>query len=252
MVDDLARASGAAAGNVLVVVQAREHSTRLPGKIHMELSKGESMLYHVCKRAEKLGDVFVATPPKDMDENDVLGRFWRVAQQHPTVDTFVRITADCPLLDWQFSLSLLDYYQSHRVDFVGTAPELDGLDTEVFSRSLLEYVHETGTGRDREHVTSLMRTTAAWKRIVTFPGQGPFRWSVDDREGLDFVRRVFATCDECRRGVPHHSNATGSIGGMDGRAPRWDLHAGADGGLVECVAFDVRMKRTGGGVYESR
>lgn len=242
-------------GEVLVIVQARTTSTRLPNKINLELSPGESMLYHVCKRAQKLGDVFVATPPPDLDENDVLGRFWRVAELHPEVDTFVRITADCPLLDWQFSLSLLDYFQSRRpeLSFVGTGPELDGLDTEVFSRMALEWANGEEDPKYREHVTKRMREHFSWyKKIVTFPNQGPFRWSVDDEAGLAFVRQVFAACDLCRRGVPHHSNALGSIGGMDGRAPRWDLHAADDGGLVECTAYEIRLTRMGGEVYESR
>jgi hypothetical protein len=51
--------------------------------------------------------------------------------------------------------------------------------------------------------------------------------------------------------VPHHSNAHSSIGGMDGRAPRWDLHAGPDGGLVECTAYEVRMERVGGEGYRT-
>lgn len=243
--------------NVLVIVQAREHSTRLPGKIHKLLSPGESMLYHVCKRAQKLGDVFVATPPPDLDENDVLRRFFRVLDRpeyRDTVTTVVRITGDCPLLDWQFSLSLLDYKLQHpELFYVGTGPELDGLDTEVFSLGgLVVTAMVDGGGRSREHVTSYMRTHDVPKKIVTFPNQGPFRWSVDDEAGLAFVRQVFAACDLCRRGVPHHSNALGSIGGMDGRAPRWDLHAADDGGLVECTAYEIRLTRMGGEVYESR
>jgi len=232
----------------LVIVQARSGGKRLPGKIHMLLSPGESMLYHVCKRAEKLGPVFVATPPPDLPEDDVLSRFWRVAEQHPEVDTFVRITADCPLLDWQFSLTLMDAHARGGVDFVGTHWSLDGLDTEVFSRDALERacVHES----EREHPTLWMRDALRTK-IVKFPGQGPFRWSVDDEMGLEFVRRVMAACDHCRDGVPHHSNAHSSIGGMDGRAPRWDLHAGPDGGLVECTAYEVRMERVGGEGYRT-
>lgn len=239
--------------NVLVIVQARSGGTRLPGKIHMELSPGESMLYHVCKRAEKLGEVFVATPPPDLDENDVLSRFWRVAEMHPEVDTFVRITADCPLLDWQFSLSLLDYYLQHRhcglVDYVVTGWELDGLDTEVFSRAALRAAHHC-VESDREHPTRRMRHNQLG-RTVTFPGQGPFRWSVDDESGLDFVRRVFAACSFCAAGTPHHSNAQGSISGIDGRAPRWDLHAVPDGGLAECTSYEIRMERVGGAGYVS-
>lgn len=239
-------------GEVLVIVQARTTSTRLPSKIHMELSPGETMLQHVVKRARRLGDVFIATPPPDMDENDVLGRFKRVMDLHPTVQTFVRITGDCPLLDWQFSLSLLDHFKTNtRLDFLATGPELDGLDTEIFKRWVLACA-DVAKDADREHVTRWMRDKIPLQKIVTFPSQGPFRWSVDDQSGVDFVRAVFAQCDLCRDGIPHHSNATGSIGGQDGRAPRWDLHAGPDGGLVECTAYETRMSRVGGDVYVSQ
>ena len=240
--------------DVLVIVQARPGGQRLPGKIGMPI-QGKSMLSHVCARAAKLGEVFIATPPEDMDEDDVLGRFVRVAALHPHVQTFVRITADCPLLDWQFSLSLLDYFQKVNtdrpgaLDFIGTGWELDGLDTEVFSRwclmaaSMLDHTH-------REHVTKYMRQHMLTK-IVTFPGQGPFRWSVDDQEGLDFVRRVYDACEHCASGQPHHSNAAGSIGGNDKRVPVWDVHAGPDGGLLECTAYEIRMERVGGDGYKT-
>lgn len=42
--------------------------------------------------------------------------------------------------------------------------------------------------------------------------------------------------------APHHTNAAGSIGGDDGRAPRYDLHAVEDSGgvgLAECEAGDL-------------
>ena len=51
----------------------------------------------------------------------------------------------------------------------------------------------------------------------------------------DIAARV---CGFCDRAVPHHTNASGSISGAD-RAPRYDLHVGADGGLTECAAGDL-------------
>ena len=48
-------------------------------------------------------------------------------------------------------------------------------------------------------------------------------------------------CRLCTDGVPHHTNATGSIGGADGRHAILDLHVGAGGGLVECEAGDLRL-----------
>ena len=55
-------------------------------------------------------------------------------------------------------------------------------------------------------------------------------------------RVIRRACRHCRTGVPHHTNAVGSIGGDDGRSPRWDLHAVDDAGgvgLAECDAGDL-------------
>lgn len=240
--------------NLLVVVQARANSTRLPRKIYRELSPGKSMLWHVLERAERLGPVFLATPPPGLDENDVLGRFWKVAELHPEVDTFVRITADCPLLDVGVSQSIIDEYlygEGGNWDYVVTNAALDGLDTEVFSRlALSETYRDDRDGRSREHVTSWMREKL-YGKVMKLAG-GPYRWSVDDDSGLDFVRRVYGACDACRDGIPHHTNATGSIGGNDGRAPVWDLHVSEGGGLAECTAHDILMERVGGPAYVSQ
>ena len=85
--------------NVLIVVQARANSKRLPNKIWADLH-GKPMLQHVLERARHIGpEVFVATPPPGLDENDVLGRFKLVSEYYPDVEHFVRLTADCPLLD---------------------------------------------------------------------------------------------------------------------------------------------------------
>ena len=52
-----------------------------------------------------------------------------------------------------------------------------------------------------------------------------------------------AICPRCREGVPHHTNAQGSIGGDDHRAPVYDLHISTGGGLEECVAYAIWVLR---------
>ena len=52
----------------------------------------------------------------------------------------------------------------------------------------------------------------------------------------DIAGRV---CSLCARGVEHHTNAADSIGGDEGRTPRYDLHVGIGGVLVECEAGDL-------------
>lgn len=52
----------------------------------------------------------------------------------------------------------------------------------------------------------------------------------------EIIRRA---CWLCLAGKPHHTNAMGSIGGAEGRHPRYDLHVGEGGGLAECEAGDA-------------
>jgi len=210
---------------------------------------GEPMLAHVVKRVAQLGYPLVVAWPELEPEWDVLTRFVRVANRHPDVTRFIRVTADCPLWDAEVGRQVLAGW---RHGYYGTCLSMDGLDTEVFDRETLMEADEAETGIKREHVTVWMRANRALREPYHLPGT--YRWSVDDQTGLDFVRAVMAACEWCRRGTPHHQNSAGSIAGP-GRTPRWDLHqvdeATNRGGLVECRAYDIRMAKVGGPVYNS-
>ena len=52
----------------------------------------------------------------------------------------------------------------------------------------------------------------------------------------EVIRRA---CPLCLAQTPHHTNATHSIGGPEGRHPRYDLHVSEGGGLAECAAGDL-------------
>jgi spore coat polysaccharide biosynthesis protein SpsF (cytidylyltransferase family) len=231
--------------NPLVIIQARLNSTRLPNKIHANIC-GLSMLGHVVMRAKQIAPIVVAFPKPEEDENDVLSRFARVARQNPESDPLIRVTADCPMLDAGLGSGMVDRYDSGRYDIVATAPAFDGLDVEVFSRVALMHADVNAFSRyDREHVTPFMKRHLNYQEI---PLKGPaLRWSVDDEQGLAFVRSVFRACENCRRGVPHHTNSATSIGGSD-RTPVWELHQvdrpDNRGGLEECTAYDILMTRT--------
>jgi len=181
-----------------------------------------------------------AVPCLSGARDDVLARFAMVAQTYHTADTFVRLTADCPLLDVGVSRAVLGALTDD-LDLVHTGPELDGLDTEVFTRHALMEAHRYATDpADREHVTPWMRThlrALHW----TMPDFGPIRWSVDDPHHLAFVRAVYQACRLCAEGVPHHTHSVTSIGGGDRRLVL-DLHAVSDSGgvgLAECTASSI-------------
>jgi spore coat polysaccharide biosynthesis protein SpsF len=102
----------------LAIIQARMGSSRLPGKVMLDI-EGKPMLQHVVERAQKaslLDQVVIATtndPSDDILEgycrksglpfyrgslSDVLDRFYQAALQYQA-DVIIRLTADCPLLD---------------------------------------------------------------------------------------------------------------------------------------------------------
>jgi spore coat polysaccharide biosynthesis protein SpsF len=104
--------------NRLAIIQARMSSSRLPGKVLMDIS-GKPMLQRVIERtmqAKYINQVVLATSSDTSDDillkfcqkhgfpcfrgslPDVLDRFYQTAL-HYHADVIVRLTADCPLLD---------------------------------------------------------------------------------------------------------------------------------------------------------
>ena len=104
--------------NKVAIIQARMSSSRLPGKVMLDIA-GKPMLQHVVERAKHaslVDQVVLATttdPSDDLLEQycqkngiscyrgslpDVLDRFYQAAMQFQA-DVIIRLTADCPLLD---------------------------------------------------------------------------------------------------------------------------------------------------------
>lgn len=192
----------------LAIIQARLGSTRFPRKALAELC-GLRLIDHVVERAlaiRSVDDVVLAVPEGDgwmhplateaigVEPNDVLGRFAMVAAQHPTHDTIIRITGDCPLFNPAEAERVLALYRSipdcHYAWNVAPG-YCDGEDCEVFSREALLNAHWHATeASDREHVTSWIRANYP---VVTAMPQGQLhrrKTSVDTVADLEYVRSL--------------------------------------------------------------
>ena len=243
---------------VLTIVQARMGSKRFPGKVMVDLG-GKPMVRHVLERAAAIGDrAVLAVPRSDLvvwpwphlfrgEEEDVLTRMYDCAAAYnrtTPLDAVVRITADCPLLDTGLAHTALALFDGTRM--VSTPPELDGLDVEVMSfRDLKAAAFNALLRSDREHVTPWIKREVGWRPVGQIRAGNRIHWSVDTPEDLAWVRCVYETCPHCRGGAPHHTNAPDSIGGHRGRTLLTDLHVGAGGGLVECLAADLLEEKKG-------
>jgi glutamate-1-semialdehyde aminotransferase/spore coat polysaccharide biosynthesis protein SpsF (cytidylyltransferase family)/predicted dehydrogenase len=204
-------------GPVVVIIQARMGSSRLPGKSLAEIEK-RPMLWHVIQRVKRaclIDRVVVATSTSPADdaieamcaengvtcyrgsENDVLDRFY-VAARAEKASQVVRITADCPLIDPEVIDRVVRRFQRGDVDYaanfmVRTYP--DGLDTEVFSFAALERAwHEASKSSEREHVTPYLRIgkfRTANVECDSISLYQHYRWTVDEAEDLEFIRAVY-------------------------------------------------------------
>jgi len=174
--------SNRAAARVVVVAQARMSSSRLPGKVLMDLGPGRTLelLARRLARAQSVDALALATSDHRDDDpiaalgaqlgltvvrgplDDVLERY-RLAAERLRCDAIVRITADCPLIEPTVIDRVADLWRADAtVHYAWNTREPrtfpDGLDVEVVSRSALDAAAaESDDPYDREHVTPFVR-----------------------------------------------------------------------------------------------
>lgn len=204
---------------ITAVIQARLGSTRLPGKTMMVIENAP-LLGHLVNRIKAttyVNDIIIATTVNKRDdaivefagnnnlkfyrgsEEDVLDRFYNTCVEF-SVDTIVRVTPDCPLLDPQVVDLVVSAYIEGNYDYVSnviipTFP--DGLDTEVFSfQSLKKAWHEAELLSEREHVTAYIVKHPDKFRIFNVKRDGEdiswMRWTVDTQKDFEFIREMFS------------------------------------------------------------
>jgi spore coat polysaccharide biosynthesis protein SpsF len=200
----------------VAVIQARMASSRLPGKVLVDLA-GEPMLQHVVRRAAwaaTLNSVVVATSTAPSDDpvvrfcknrgvavfrgslEDVLDRYYRASELF-AADAIVRLTADCPLLDPRVIDRVVRVFLQGDYDYVSNVLECtypDGLDTEVIGRAALERCwREARLKSEREHVTPYIYKHPDRFKVCNVRHSedlSAYRWTVDEPRDLEVVRVI--------------------------------------------------------------
>ncbi|MEK6647284.1 MAG: glycosyltransferase family protein [Candidatus Firestonebacteria bacterium] len=201
---------------IVAIIQARMGSTRLPGKMLLNIA-GKPTIQHVWERIRlsKMIDEIVLATGKDQDndslanwaeynkvnfyrgsENDVLDRYYNAAKE-AAADAVVRITGDCPLLDFQIVDKVVEEFQRGDYDYVSnTHPPTfpDGLDVEVFSFAALKKAWtEARLKSEREHVTPYLwkhPEKFKLKNVIHSPDLSDLRWTLDTKEDLEFIKLI--------------------------------------------------------------
>jgi spore coat polysaccharide biosynthesis protein SpsF (cytidylyltransferase family) len=162
---------------ILAIIQARMSSSRLPGKVMLQLGDKPILQWIIdaAHAAPLIDGVVVATSTDPTDDiiwhycnerkiacyrgslTDVLERYAGAAHLYNATH-IVRLTADCPLLNpWVIDQTIVTHLVTES-DYTRSINWPDGLDVEVFTRQALDCaVMEAKTKYEREHVTPYFR-----------------------------------------------------------------------------------------------
>ncbi|NQU82940.1 MAG: glycosyltransferase family protein [Parcubacteria group bacterium] len=203
---------------IVAIVQARMGSTRLPGKVLMDV-EDKPVVWWVLerlKKAKRIDEIVLAIPDtKENDiladfakkynyiyvrgsEEDVLSRYYKTAKDRGA-DIIVRITADCPFVDPEIVDKVIKTHSEEGSDYTSNVVERTypkGLDTEVFNFDVLENAYlEAKQSHHREHVSAYFLENPEMFRLenVSAPldlQNSNMRITVDTQEDLDFIRKI--------------------------------------------------------------
>jgi spore coat polysaccharide biosynthesis protein SpsF len=202
----------------VVIVQARMGSTRLPGKVLMDLG-GATVLERVVsrlRRAKLADEIVVATTVLKKDdalrlecerirvlyfrgsESDVLDRFYRCAD-FLSASAVVRITADCPLIDPELVDAAIQAFRDQPCHYASNSLTMTyprGLDIEIFTMSALQRAwSEADKPYQREHVTPFLYEHPELFHLLSLTADADYsqyRWTLDTAEDLDLLRVIYS------------------------------------------------------------
>lgn len=202
------------------IVATRMTSTRLPGKVLMDLA-GEPALIRLIERLRKsryIQDIVIATTTNPEDdvvvetakkagvgyyrgsEEDVLLRTVEAAEAAET-DYIIQVTSDCPLIDSETVDAVIERMLEHPyLDYVGnhlTRTYPLGFSAEIFRTVQLREIEQTTNDpADREHVSlyfyehpeqyHLSNVEAA--HVLRHP---EYRLTLDTIDDYHLIRHVF-------------------------------------------------------------
>ena len=162
------------------IVTARMESNRLPGKVLMEVANKPMLEYLIDRLAqvESIDEIIIATSKNTSDdaiesftknekvqlfrgsELNVKERVLKAAEFY-NVETIVKITGDCPIIDPELIGQCIQIFKFNKVDFVTNAhirSYPDGMDTSVFSTQTLRHSSSFASNDlEKEHVTLRIR-----------------------------------------------------------------------------------------------
>ena len=206
----------------VATIEARMTSTRLPGKVLMDIGGIRSLECQIKRlgRSKHIDEIVLATTTNESDdelvsfademgisvyrgdENDVLARILG-AVQSVNGDLQVQITGDCPFIDPVIVDQVIEAYLDFdgEIDFVSNEIIRSfpiGLDCRVFSVDVLAEVDKLCTDpMHRVHGSTYIYVGEGKEKYKSLNLSAPdelnhpeWRWTLDTKEDLEFLRAI--------------------------------------------------------------
>lgn len=202
---------------ITAIMQNRIASTRLPGKALLTF-KGKTSMEHIVDRLRKsrhVNKILVATTinPEDIkiielckkidvqcyqgSVNDVLDRY-KVGIGLTDATHILRITADCPIIDYSIVDKVIDLHLKEDADLTSNAITEtfpDGYDCEIVKASVLYDAWKYAIKlTDREHVTTYIKDNYIKYKIremICPDNLNHLRFTLDEKEDYELLTIVF-------------------------------------------------------------
>ncbi len=207
---------------IVIVVQARMSSSRLPGKVMLPIL-GKSLLYRMIERVQMIkhqAEIVVATSTDTRDDvieteaatigvpcyrgslDNCLDRHYQAGKKHEA-DIVIKIPSDCPLIDPRIIDDVLTFYFDHpgQYDFVSNlhpATFPDGNDVEIMTMDCLEKTQkEANRPLELEHTTPYIWENPGKFKIANIGWSTGLdysmshRFTIDYPEDYQFIKRVY-------------------------------------------------------------
>ncbi|WP_435166653.1 cytidylyltransferase domain-containing protein [Candidatus Pelagibacter bacterium nBUS_28] len=201
---------------IAVFLAARSGSKRLPNKHFLKLNSNLTII-DLCifrlKKIKLVNKIFLCTTRKNEDDkfksicnfhdiklfrgstSNVAKRIINCAKEN-SIETIVRITADCPLIDPNLVDNCIKLHFNKKNDYTSNVLKLsfpDGLDVEVFSlNALINSQHRFKSILNKEHVTYNLRKSILFKKSnyenhINYSNR---RWTLDNLDDYKFLKKV--------------------------------------------------------------
>tara|TARA_B100002051_G_scaffold274276_1_gene315028 strand:- start:248 stop:994 length:747 start_codon:yes stop_codon:yes gene_type:complete len=204
--------------NYFLIIQARTGSKRFPEKILKKIF-GKPILEILIDRIKKEIDptkIILATSLNRKDkiicdiakkkkikffrgsENNVMSRFIEIGKIY-NLDTIIRITSDCPLVDPKLIKKMLKIFSKSKIDYLSNTLPFkkkkfpDGSDIEIFRYKSLIKSKKFTKKSELEHVTNQLWKKKIFKKRIYLEkmNMSNYRYSLDYPSDFFVIKKIY-------------------------------------------------------------